>query len=322
MSDNLKSKKVVLFGAGAMARDYSKVLTKLEIDFEVVGKSKSGVKKFFSDTGIEAVPGGVAGWKKNRDNDIKSAIVAVNLEELSQTAIDLMECGVRDILLEKPGGINLEEIKRVKNRADATGTKVWVAYNRRFYASVLKAQEVIIEDGGVQSFHFEFTEWSHVILDRVKSEVAKKNWFLANSSHVLDMAFMLGGVPREIESFTTGGCDWHPSAAIFTGSGVSKLGALFSYHANWLAPGRWSVEILTRHNRLVLMPLEKLKVQRKKSATVDFLDINDCLDRDFKPGLFKQTELFLKGANHKNFLRIGNHFENANLYFQRILHPH
>ena len=47
MSDNLNSKKVVLFGAGAMAREYSKVLTQLGAEFLVFGRSEMGVKFFF-----------------------------------------------------------------------------------------------------------------------------------------------------------------------------------------------------------------------------------------------------------------------------------
>ncbi len=322
MSDNLKLKKVVLFGAGAMGRAYVKVLRRLGVDFSVVGRSEIGVQRFISDTGVKALPGGVAEWANCRDTTDEFAIVAVGLEELSKTAIDLMDLGVRNILLEKPGGINTEEIKRVKDKADDTGAKVWIAYNRRFYASVLKAQEIIHKDGGVKSFHFEFTEWPHVIFDQVKSEVERKNWFLVNSTHVLDMAFFLGGFPRKLESFTAGGCDWHPSAAIFAGSGVSEQGALFSYQANWLAPGRWSIEILTRNNRLIFRPLEKLQVQRQKSVGIDFLDIDDHLDTEFKPGLFKQTELFLKGSSHNNFVAIDSHLENVVRHFQIIVRPH
>ena len=102
------------------------------------------------------------------------------------------------MLLEKPGGINAEEIRQVRDKAKATRTKVWIAYNRRFYASVLKAQEIIRNDGGVKSFNFEFTEWPHIILDKVESEVAKNNWFLVNSTHVVDMAFLLGGFPENM----------------------------------------------------------------------------------------------------------------------------
>ena len=49
----------------------------------------------------------------------------------------------------------------------------------------------------------------------------------------------------------------------FSGAGISISGALFSYQANWQSAGRWSVEILTKKNRLILCPLEELKVQKR-----------------------------------------------------------
>jgi predicted dehydrogenase len=321
MPNNLNSQQVVLFGIGTIGREYCRILQDLGVDFTAVGNSATGVENFISETGIQALPGGVKGWKKNGDSDIKSAIVAVNLEELAQTAIDLMENGFENILLEKPGGMNSEEIRRVKEKAHDTRAKVWIAYNRRFFASVLKAQEIILQDGGVKSFNFEFTEWPHKVLSSGANEVAKKNWFLVNSTHVVDMAFLLGGFPEKLESFTVGGCDWHPDAAIFAGSGVSELGALFSYQANWLAPGRWSVEILTLKNRLVFRPLEKLQVQKPKSVAIEFVKIDDQLDVDFKPGFFKQTELFLQGANHDNFVSIEQHYDHVTRYFQKIGYP-
>jgi predicted dehydrogenase len=321
MSDNLSLQSVVVFGVGTIGLEYCKILQHLGIDFSVVGRSAAGVKKFLSTTGIQALSDGVEGWKENGDPNTKSAIVAVNLEDLAQTAIDLMDYGIRNILLEKPGGVNADDIRRVKDKAKATGTKVWIAYNRRFYASVLKAQEIIQNDGGVKSFNFEFTEWPHVILEKIESETVKKNWFLVNSTHVVDMAFLLGGFPDKLESFTVGGCDWHPNSAIFSGSGVSELGALFSYQANWLAPGRWSIEILTQNNRLIFRPLEKLQAQKPKSVAIEFVDIDDQLDVEYKPGFFKQTELFLKGANHGNFISVEQHYENVTRHYLKIGYP-
>ena len=322
MSSDLSSQQIVVFGVGPVGREYCKVLQCLGVNFSIVGRSDAGVEKFFAETGIKALSGGVEGWKAKGDARIQTAIVSVNLEDLAKTAIDLMDCGMQNILLEKPGAINAEEIKWIRDKAKITGTKVWIAYNRRFFASVLKAQEIISNDGGVKSFNFEFTEWPHIILDRVKSEVARKNWFIANSTHVVDMAFLLGGFPKEMASFTAGGCDWHPDSAVFSGSGVSESGALFSYQANWLAPGRWSVEILTKFNRLIFRPLEKLQVQKHKSVTTEFIDIDDQLDIEFKPGFFRQTELFLEGASHNNFVSIEKHFNNVTRYFQKIGYPH
>jgi len=320
MSNNLSSRNVVLFGAGNMGVEYSKVLQHLGVDYSVVGRSVASVERFSALTGLKAVSNGFTGWEKQCEPDAEFAIVAVSVEELSETAIDLMNFGVRKILLEKPAGLNPEEIKLVRDKAEETGTKIIVGYNRRFYASVLKAQEIIEKDGGVKSFNFEFSEWVHLIPEDI-SDIVKKNWFLASSTHVIDVDFFLGGKPKEIKSFVSGGYDWHPTATVFSGAGISEQGALFSYQANWFAPGRWGVEVLTDESRLIFRPFEKLQVQRNRSVAIDFIEIDDQLDRDFKPGLFKQTEFFLKDIDHPNFLTIDEHYENIVRYYQKIVKP-
>ena len=134
-----------------------------------------------------------------------------------------------------------------------------------------------------------------------------ENWFLANSSHVVDLAFYLGGKPKEISTYTAGGLAWHPSASIFAGAGVSENGALFSYQANWESAGRWSVEILTKEHRLILRPLEKLQVQKRGSVKVDFVEgIDYTLDEKYKPGLYLQTKKFITG-NIQQVMNISEH---------------
>lgn len=320
MSYNLSSKKVILFGTGKMGVEYSKVLKHLGVDFSVVGRSKAGAKRFYSQTGIMALPKGFLAWKEKCETNIEFAIVAVSVEELSKIAINLIDSGVRKILVEKPAGVDTEEIELLKDKAKETGTKTIIAYNRRFYSSLLESQKIIKEDGGVRSFSFEFTEWGHLIPENIK-ECVKRNWFLANSTHVVDMAFFLGGEPKEFKSFTAGGCDWHPIATVFSGAGVTKNGALFSYHANWGGPGRWGVEVITDSHRLIFRPLEKLQVQLKGSVAIEFVEIDDQIDKDFKAGLFRQTEYFLKDIEHPNFLDIYDHYDNAINLYQKIVQP-
>jgi predicted dehydrogenase len=183
----------------------------------------------------------------------------------------------------------------VADEAERAGARVIVGYNRRFFASTRRAREIIAEDGGVTSFTFEFTEWSHEIEGLLQPPVVKHNWLLANSSHVIDLAFFLGGGPTKLHAQVAGDLSWHPSAAVFTGSGVSASGALFSYHANWAAPGRWGVEILTRKRRLIFRPIEKLQLMKIASVAITEEAIDDALDKEFKPGLYRQVEAFISG---------------------------
>ena len=67
----------------------------------------------------------------------------------------------------------------------AMGSKVWIAYNRRFYASVQKLRQLCDLDGGITSAVFEFTEWSHSLRDLLKGPGVMEHWLLANSSRGL-----------------------------------------------------------------------------------------------------------------------------------------
>lgn len=289
--------KFWLLGAGSMAAAYARVLKALRVNFEVVGRGEKSAAAFETKMGIPVIRGGAAAAL--RISKPQAAIVAVGVEDLASTACLLLRSGVKRLLVEKPAGLSLKEMAPLKEG------RVLVAYNRRFYASVRKAQEMIEADGGVLSFHFEFTEWSHQIVDSSYSPKIKKRWLLANSSHVLDLAFFLGGEPSALSSYRGGALPWHPSGAIFSGAGRTKKGALFSYQANWKAPGRWGVELMTRSRRLVLRPLEKLFVQKHGSLELLAEPLDDKLDQDFKPGLYRQTKAFLE--NPSGMLDIQTH---------------
>ena len=84
---------------------------------------------------------------------------------------------------------------------------------------------------------------------------------------------------------------------------------LFSYNANWEAPGRWSVEVITNKSRLILRPLEKLQIQKIGNLDPEFVQINDVLDVDYKPGLYEQTKSFING-NNLNLCDIDEHRKN------------
>lgn len=285
---------VWLVGSGVMAQDYIRVLKGLNVNVVVIGRGGDSARKCEEATGCPVITGGLEQFLATSPTTCTHAIVSVGVEALANTTMQLLDYGVKNVLVEKPAGLNFEEIKKLAHKSKAVAANVFVAYNRRFYAAVLKAQEIIVQDGGVTSFNFEFTEWAHVIEKVQKAPGVKENWFLANSTHVVDLAFYLGGKPQTLSAFTAGTLDWHPSAAVFSGAGVSKSGALFSYQANWESAGRWSVEVLTKSHRLILRPMEKLQIQRKGSVAIEFVECDYTVDEAFKPGLYLQTKNFIE----------------------------
>lgn len=297
---------VWLIGAGSMSVDYAKVLQAQEIKFDVIGRGEKSAAKFRKETGIVVHIGGLESFIIQNPLMPRYAIVAVGVGQLAGVTRTLIEQGVKNILVEKPAGFNSLEIEELFLLSSCRGAEIFVAYNRRFYASTIKAQEFICNDGGVLSFNFEFTEWPHVIEIADIDTKVKNAWVLANSSHVIDLAFFLGGIPKDISSYTNGGLPWHPRASAFVGAGNTKLGALFSYQANWLAPGRWGVEIMTPNTRLIFRPIEELHIQKHRSVAITKVKLDDDYDIRFKPGLYRQVEAFFDGK-HPSLLKIVDH---------------
>ena len=281
-----------LVGAGKMAQDYAKVLQSLGQDFEVIGRNEASAKIFESVTGHHVRQGGVRSALAASESPDR-VIIAVGVEQLAGVATELIESGASRILLEKPGGLGTAEIRTLKQKAAKHGAAIMVAYNRRFYASTALARELITEDGGAVSCTFEFTEWPHVIASLVNGAGVKNTWFLANSTHVVDHAFHLCGFPKDWKAWHGGSMKWHPAAARFCGSGITDQGVFFSYHADWEAPGRWGVEVLTRKRRFIFRPMEQLQVVQLGSVKVENVGIDDQADKAFKPGLYAQTKAFL-----------------------------
>ena len=127
-----------LIGASPMAQDYARVLKALDTPFKVIGRGENSAREFESAIGISAKTGGIEKALQH-ESPPKTAIVAVGVEQLASVTTQLLQAGTKRILLEKPGGMNLEELKllhEAQSKHSELGcepnVEVWLAYNRRF----------------------------------------------------------------------------------------------------------------------------------------------------------------------------------------------
>jgi predicted dehydrogenase len=224
-------------------------------------------------------------------------IVASPVETLAPNAMLAMEIGIKNILIEKPAALNIDEGTLLKKTAILYGADVYVGYNRRFYSSIRTALSLISEAGErIESSVLEFNE---VVASNEgptgQKESVRARWLLANSLHVLDSAFFPIGYPDVGRSHfcRSGTIGWHPSGQVFVGSGLTTSGVPFAYHANWAGPGRWGFEWVTPSARYIFRPLEQLSVMRRSSFNLETITINDEFDRRYKPGVFLQNRCFL-----------------------------
>ena len=294
MSDRRPAGSLWLVGAGPMAREYAKVLSAEGHNFEVIGRSEASAARFEALTDIPVRRGGLLP-ALTESGPPGLAVVAVGIGELAAAASALVVAGTGRVLVEKPAGINSGEIRALWRTAEQSGAEVLVGYNRRFYASVAAARKLIEEDGGATSCVFDITEYSQHIAELDLPDAVKASWLLGNTSHVVDLAFNLCGDPVELSTQTAGSLSWHPRSARFVGSGLTEHGVAFSFHGDWEAPGRWGVEVCTRERRLILRPLEELRMIIWGSAASEAVTIDDRFDREFKPGLHGLIRAFIRG---------------------------
>lgn len=291
--------KILLVGSGYMAREYCKVLYELERDVIVIGRGQEKVEALKKDyPSFKFVSGGVAKYlNEGLDSEIQFAINTLPVEQLYSSTYLLMNSGIRKILVEKPGALEVTQLSSLKVIAMEKNAEIQVAYNRRFYKSVMSLKQRVLNDGGVISLHFEFTEWINTINPSSYHESVLSKWILSNSSHVIDTAFFIVGLPKVQHCNVAGKnlISWHRSGSVFTGSGISERDIPFTFHSNWNSAGRWSVEILTSSGKYFLQPMERLRFQPKGTLRVEDIDLDYSYDINFKPGLYVQTENFLNG---------------------------
>ncbi len=290
-------KKIILIGCGPMAREYFKVLKSFDLSIDVIGRGRVSADQFESVTGHAVKFLDIDAYCEKEAATADSAIVSVSVENLADISIKLLNAGVKKILIEKPGALYFSELMQIKEVLEINNLsqQVFIAYNRRFYSAVQKAREIIQADGGVKSCIFDFTEWGHQIEPMIINEEVKQNWFLANSTHVVDLIFHIIGVPEKLNCEVQGSLIWHTRAEMYAGAGISKKGIPFSYHANWSGPGRWNIEFVTANHKLFFSPLEKLRIMKLGSVSIEEAAIDNPLDSLYKPGLFKQVDAFLSG---------------------------
>lgn len=294
------SESVLLVGAGQMAEAYLEVLSGLQRNVQVVGRGGANLRRLkerYPENGY--YEGGLDKFLAQTVQLPDFAINCVDVSNLTNITTRLLRANIRRILVEKPGGLSYYELKACAAEAEKRGTQVCVAFNRRHYASVLELVDLIEKDGGLLSMHFDFTELTGLIGPHTHADAALNRWVLSNSAHVIDTAFHLAGMPTQLQVHVAGRdlIPWHPDGAIFCGNGMTEQKVPFTYHANWKSAGRWSIEAMTQHHKFILCPMEELKMQEHGSFNISRLEINSTDDQKYKPGLLRQTRLFLSGSD-------------------------
>lgn len=294
--------RVLIVGTGGMAAEYAKALRHFGLAPDaigVLGRDRDKTAAFAAaQGGLVPLAGGFAAHD-HRAFPADAAIVAVPPTKLADAAERLMDDGVARILVEKPGAMSAARLERVKTRAEACGAKVALACNRRFFPSVVATRDAIAADGGLLAANFDITELeSRTVSDPVVTgwgAAALERLGVVNSIHVLDLFAHLAGLPAEWNHHRRGSLPWHPSGAMFWGSGVTGRNVAFTYLSCWNSAGRWGVELMTPARKIILRPLETAIAQAATGFQTAPL-AQEQEPAELKPGLAGMLRAFLAGG--------------------------
>ena len=278
--------KVVIMGAGYMAREHAKAISDIDGVSIVgaMGRSSAKLQTFCSEFGIDVYAETIPELYEKTQAD--ALVIAVN--ELSSPALLLEALNFPWIILaEKPVSLDLEEVQKIEKKRMALERKLFVAMNRRHYCSTIAAREIIENDKNTRVVEIHDQENILAALASGSPKEVVSNWMVANSIHLVDYfnIFCRGNLNelRLIEKLNTKKPFLTIAALRF------DSGDLGFYTAFWNAPGPWSVKITTQEQLLEMRPLEGLEQQvfPEKSKTRISLP---PVDKDYKPGVYQQAE--------------------------------
>ena len=268
---DFRSCAVTIVGMGGMGAQFVQAARALGVRrLRLVSRSATQLAPFQGQDGITCISSGIERFAEAPQPD-ELAVVATPIALLAPAAERLASLGFRHLLIEKPVALGAAAIEQLAARFEAQGVEAACAYNRAAYPSVVEARVRIEQEGGATSCAYAFTEMIKPDWPQRFSAEELARWGIANSLHVMSVAHALIGVPAAWSGQRAGSLPWHPTGAVFVGSGVSERRIPFSYHADWGSTGRWSVEAHTRASSYRFCPLETLS--RRVSAVGEWSDV-------------------------------------------------
>jgi predicted dehydrogenase len=283
--------RVGIIGAGYMGGEYAKViLSKPCFDLVTIhSRSKQRATDFARMYNLEGPSDSISDIYKVFG--CKLIIVAVPVLATKKVCEELKTYPVH-VLVEKPLGMNLDESKQLSIELQDSTANFYVALNRRFYDSTLRALDYFPKYGTYR--HVSIRDQQDTLQASLSGqpESVIKSWMYANSIHIIDYlkiftCGVISKIERKINTF---------EKSLFLHANMEfEDGNTADYFCAWNAPGGWSVNIRDSVYELDLTPLESISVRKFPERKMLKLDIETS---ELKPGLsnmLNEILLELKG---------------------------
>ena len=256
-------------------------------------KNSKNIQKFAHKFNIKNT---IPDWRELLDitDSYDAIMLAVNIDSTFELLNELIDTD-KPILVEKPISLKSKEIAKL---IEKNNKKVFVAYNRRYYASTDLAKKFIESKSNVNATFF-IPEKDHLR-------------FYHNSPHMIDlMNYFFNDL--QLEYYTHFMVDKKLSGltSIFT----TKRGDVINFISNWNAPSNFKVEIIHQDEKIELFPIERAcfykgmqiieptkdNPNRKYIPKLINESKNDKVEENFKPGLYQQAKVFYNYVKNNQY---------------------
>lgn len=197
--------RIALIGAGVMGRQHYQHLQGLsEAQLCAVSDPGPQAAEFAAACGVPCF----ADHRQMLEQVRPEAAIVANPNSLHvSTALDCIAAGV-PVLLEKPVGVNLEEVRELVRACERSGVPVLVGHHRRHNPLIVRARE-LLASGALGRLTTVTALWQlqkpGSYFDIPWRREAGAGMLLTNLIHDLDLLRHLCGEVRQVQAFTSNG---------------------------------------------------------------------------------------------------------------------
>lgn len=236
--------RIALIGAGVMGRQHHQHLQNLtEAQLCAIADPGPQAAEFAAQCAVPCF----ADYQQMLEQVQPEAVIVANPNALHvSTALDCIAAGV-PVLLEKPVGVHLDEVRELVAASERSGVPVLIGHHRRHNPLIARARE-LIEEGALGRLTTVTALWQvqkpdsyyHIAWRRE----AGAGMLLTNLIHDLDLLRHLCGEVRQVQAITSNGVRGfanEDSAAVLLQFEGGALGSLTGSDAV-AAPWSWELD--------------------------------------------------------------------------------
>lgn len=203
------------------------------------------------------------------------------------------------LFIEKPPGLNYNELIKLISLSKKYKTSNLVGYNRRYYSIVQQVKKKLKKEK-IVSVNLEINERMWILKKKVQNKKILSKWIYANTSHAINLLIFLLGNPKLVKNITAK----NKTNSVFKMNNSYSLlkfnsNILVSLNILWNAPGGWLLKIFCKDNTYTFNPLEKCEIINRKFQKK--IVEPRKYDEIYKPGFYLQSKKFIEIIKSKKY---------------------